>query len=600
MVQQRLSPALKAVSDAVLAVASKRSVEEVLQRLVDSARELADARYAALGIPDGEGGFRRFLVSGMGDQLIAAMGPLPRTHGMLGAMLEAAAPYRTGDIHDDPRFRGWWPRRHPDMRSFLGVPIVSGDDIIGAFYLTEKQGAATFDADDEAVIELLASHAAIAITNARLYERSRELSIISERNRLALELHDVVSQKLFSVMLTAEAAAAQLDRDPDAARRQLERLSELARESLDELRSLILGLRPPELERDGLEGALRKELEMLGHVHGIEIELEVDGPASAGGPNGDGEREFAILRIAHEALNNAVRHARADHITVRLSQRPDVVTVEVRDDGVGFDPRRAEVRSRHLGLTSMEERARELGGTWRSARRLAPAPPSYCGWRAMADAIRILLVDDHAVVREGLRNFLALQDGLEIVGEASDGAEAIEQAQRLEPDVILMDLVMPGLDGIGAMRQLRVRSPASRVIVLTSFLEDERVLPAIQAGAAGYLLKNVAPAELARAIRAAHAGEAIIDPTAAARLMHAIADDARPRIEQPERLTRRERDVLELIARGQSNKRIAFELGISEKTVKTHVGHLLAKLGVSDRTQAALMAVEEGLVSPRT
>jgi NarL family two-component system response regulator LiaR len=217
----------------------------------------------------------------------------------------------------------------------------------------------------------------------------------------------------------------------------------------------------------------------------------------------------------------------------------------------------------------------------------------------MADAIRVLLVDDHAVVREGLRNFLALQDGLEIVGEASDGNEAIEQAQRLEPDVILMDLVMPGLDGIGAMRQLRARSPASRVIVLTSFLEDERVLPAIQAGAAGYLLKNVAPAELARAIRAAHAGEAIIDPTAAARLVHAIADDARPRIEEPERLTRRERDVLELIARGQSNKRIALELGISEKTVKTHVGHLLAKLGVTDRTQAALMAVEEGLVGPR-
>ena len=217
----------------------------------------------------------------------------------------------------------------------------------------------------------------------------------------------------------------------------------------------------------------------------------------------------------------------------------------------------------------------------------------------MADAIRVLLVDDHAVVREGLRNFLALQDGLEIVGEASDGNEAIEQAQRLEPDVILMDLRMPGLDGIGAMRQLRARSPASRVIVLTSFLEDERVLPAIQAGAAGYLLKNVAPAELARAIRAAHAGEAIIDPTAAARLVQAIADDARPRIEEPERLTRRERDVLELIARGQSNKRIALELGISEKTVKTHVGHLLAKLGVTDRTQAALMAVEEGLVGPR-
>ncbi len=362
MVEQRLSPALKAVSDAVLAVASKLSVEEVLQRLVDSARELADARYAALGIPDGEGGFRRFLVSGMSDQLIAAMGPLPSTHGMLGSMLDAAAPYRTEDIHEDPRFRGWWPKRHPDMRSFLGVPIVSADGVIGAFYLTEKQGGSTFDADDEAVIELLASHAAIAITNASLYERSRELSIISERNRLALELHDVVSQKLFSVMLTAEAAAAQLDRDPDAARAQLERTRELARESLDELRSLILGLRPPELERDGLEGALRKELEMLARIHGIEIDLEIEGSAAAADSNGDGEREFAILRITHEALNNAVRHAGADHVTVRLSQRPDVVTVEVRDDGVGFDPHSAEVRSRHLGLTSMEERARELGG----------------------------------------------------------------------------------------------------------------------------------------------------------------------------------------------------------------------------------------------
>jgi signal transduction histidine kinase len=362
MVEQRLSPALKAVSDAVLAVASKLSVEEVLQRLVDSARDLADARYAALGIPDGEGGFRRFLVSGMSDQLIAAMGPLPSTHGMLGAMLDAAAPYRTEDIHEDPRFRGWWPKRHPDMRSFLGVPIVSADGVIGAFYLTEKQGGATFDADDEAVIELLASHAAIAITNARLYERSRELSIISERNRLALELHDVVSQKLFSVMLTAEAAAAQLDRDPDAARAQLERTRELARESLDELRSLILGLRPPELERDGLEGALRKELEMLARIHGIEIDLEIEGADQPAGSNGDGEREFAILRIAHEALNNAVRHAGADHVTVRLSQRPDVVTVEVRDDGVGFDPHSPELRSRHLGLTSMEERARELGG----------------------------------------------------------------------------------------------------------------------------------------------------------------------------------------------------------------------------------------------
>jgi DNA-binding NarL/FixJ family response regulator len=211
--------------------------------------------------------------------------------------------------------------------------------------------------------------------------------------------------------------------------------------------------------------------------------------------------------------------------------------------------------------------------------------------------IRVLIVDDHAVVREGLRAFLELQDGIEVVGEAADGEAAIDAAQQLGPDVILMDLVMPKLDGVGAMRQLRARGTDARVLVLTSFLDDDRLMPAIQAGAAGYLLKDVEPAELARAIRAAHAGEAILDPTVAARVVQAIADGSRTAVPpDPERLTKREYEVLTLIARGRSNKRIAFELGISEKTVKTHVGHVLAKLGVTDRTQAALLAVQQGLV----
>jgi DNA-binding NarL/FixJ family response regulator len=210
------------------------------------------------------------------------------------------------------------------------------------------------------------------------------------------------------------------------------------------------------------------------------------------------------------------------------------------------------------------------------------------------EPIRVLIVDDHAVVREGLRTFLELQDGIEVAGEAADGTEAVAAAARLGPDVILMDLVMPRLDGVGAMRELRRREPSSRVIVLTSFGDDDRLLPAIQAGAAGYLLKDVEPAELARAVRAAHAGEALLDPSVAARLVDAIAQPAGER--PSERLTPRERQVLELIGRGLSNKRIARELGISEKTVKNHVGRVLAKLGVTDRTQAALHAVRAGLV----
>jgi signal transduction histidine kinase len=353
-----VSPALKAVSDAVLAVASRLSVDEVLQQLVNCARELVEARYAALGIPDGTGGFRRFLVAGMSDELIAAMGPLPRTHGMLGAMLETDGAYLTDDIHNDPRFRGWWPRAHPDMRSFLGVPIVAPEGVIGAFYLTEKETAPTFDEHDRELIELLASHAAIAITNARLYERSRELSILSERNRLALELHDVVSQKLFSLNLAAEAAATLLDRGPDAARPQLERVRDLAREALAELRSLIFGLRPAELERDGLEGVLRKEATMLQRVHGVTVRVDVDGEPPSVEPACAGE----LLRIVEEALHNAVRHAAAHTVTVHLHGSGHTLKVEVTDDGIGFDPTDPELRSRHLGLTSMEERARELKG----------------------------------------------------------------------------------------------------------------------------------------------------------------------------------------------------------------------------------------------
>jgi signal transduction histidine kinase len=356
-VTEQLNPALKAVSDAVLAIGGELSVEEVLQSLVHNARTLVDARYAALGVPDGDGGFSAFLTSGMSDKLIASLGPLPRTHGMLGAILESPAPFRTHDIHDDPRFTGWWPRGHPDMRSFLGVPIVAHDSVIGAFYLTEKEGAREFSLADQELIELLASHAAIAVTNARLYEQSRELSVISERNRLALELHDVVSQKLYSLVLTAEAAATLLDRDADGARTQVGKLQEIAKQALDELRSLIFELRPPDLVQDGLCGALRKHVEVLRRVQSVEIDMEGDLELEP-----DPQRDAEVFRIAQEAMQNALRHAQASRDVVRLAGEDGRLRLDILDDGVGFDPQEPELRSRRLGLTSMEERAQRIGG----------------------------------------------------------------------------------------------------------------------------------------------------------------------------------------------------------------------------------------------
>jgi signal transduction histidine kinase len=355
--ESRVNPTLKAVSDAVLAVAAELSVEEVLQRLVESARELADAQYAALGIPDGEGGFSQFLTAGMSEAMIAALGPLPRQHGVLGAMLEEREPFRTPDIHGHPRFRGWWPKGHPDMRSFLGVPIVARDRVIGAFYLTDKIGAAQFGDGDQELIELLAAHAAIAITNARLYEESRELSVLSERNRLALDLHDAVSQKLFGLVLAAESAGTLLDRDPAAARGQVAKLQTLAQEARDELRSLVFELRPPDLERDGLCGALRKHVELLRRLQPVEIDLDLEAELER-----EPARDRELLRIAQEAINNSIRHAQAQHLAVRLHREDGRVQLEIEDDGVGFDPSARALRATHLGLTSMEERAERMGG----------------------------------------------------------------------------------------------------------------------------------------------------------------------------------------------------------------------------------------------
>jgi signal transduction histidine kinase len=350
--------ALEAISEAVLAIAAEREVDAVLQRLVHSARELAAARYAALGVPDGQGAFAQFITAGMSDELIAAMGPLPRTHGLLGAMLESAESQRTPDIREDPRFRGWWPRAHPQMRSFLGVPIVARGEVIGAFYLTDKEGAEHFSEADQRLIEMLAAHAAIAIENARLHEHSRELSIVAERNRLARELHDSVSQKLFGLVLTAESAATLLDRDAAAAREQVAALGPLAQEAQSELRDLIFELRPPSLSEEGLAATLRKEVDVLQRVHEREIELRISGAARPGP-----EAEENVLRIAQEALHNALKHAGPGRIELRMETRDGRLRVTVADRGAGFDPDAAGLRSRRLGLTSMEERARALGGT---------------------------------------------------------------------------------------------------------------------------------------------------------------------------------------------------------------------------------------------
>jgi NarL family two-component system response regulator LiaR len=212
------------------------------------------------------------------------------------------------------------------------------------------------------------------------------------------------------------------------------------------------------------------------------------------------------------------------------------------------------------------------------------------------DAIRILVVDDHAVVREGLRALIETEPGMALVGEGADGGEAVQMARSLQPDVILLDLVMPRMGGIEAISEIKGENPDARILVITSFAEDEKVFSAIKAGALGYLLKDASPRELLRAIRDVHRGEPTMHPTIAHKLMRELqrASDL-PLTEEP--LTEREVEVLKLVARGMPNQEIAETLIISERTVRTHVSNILDKLHLANRTQAALYALREGLAS---
>ncbi|GAX50359.1 GAF domain-containing sensor histidine kinase [Streptomyces olivochromogenes] len=361
---------LYAVSSALLAMSRHLEVRDVLKTIVASARELLDARYAALGVPDDHGGFAQFVVDGVSDAQWKAIGPLPRQHGILAAMLHEARPERLADVRKDPRFEGW-PAAHPDMSDFLGLPIRDGDEVIGALFLANKNrtkenqkdcsasdGGCGFTEDDQELLTILAQHAAIALTNARLYERSRELTIAEERSRLAHELHDAVSQKLFSLRLTAQAAAALVDRDPARAKGELHQVAMLAAEATEELRAAVIELRPAALDEDGLVATLRTQIQVLDRAHSARVTFTGHGVRAL-----PAAQEEAVLRVAQEALHNALRHSGAGRVDVTLEKRGTGTVLRVSDDGSGFEPTAIRAAGRHLGLVSMRDRSSGVGGT---------------------------------------------------------------------------------------------------------------------------------------------------------------------------------------------------------------------------------------------
>jgi signal transduction histidine kinase len=342
------------VSEVVMAVASQLSVRDVLQMIVRSARSLAGARYAALGVPDESGSFAEFVVDGVSARQQAAIGPLPRQHGMLGVILREGKPLRLDDIRADPRFWGW-PAAHPELTDVIGVPIQEGSKVTGFIFAACKREPGGFTERDERVLGLFAAHAAIALTNARLYEHGRELSVLQERARLARDLHDAVSQKLFSVRAKARAAALLVPRDPSRAAAEIDSVAALAGAAHTELRAVIDGLAPPDLAASGLAGSIRSYALLAGRTYGGSVRVQ-------GGelPPLDGLRETVIYRVAQEAISNALRHSGSPDVQVRLGARQRAVVLEVSDHGSGFDPAGPHPG---VGLSSMRERASSVEGT---------------------------------------------------------------------------------------------------------------------------------------------------------------------------------------------------------------------------------------------
>ncbi len=437
-------------------------------------------------------------------------------------------------------------------------------------------------------------------------EEREKRAVAAERSRIARELHDVVSHAIAVTVLQARGARKMLGTDEQSVRRALDAIDQTNTQALSDMRRLLALLRDTE---DNPVAAPQPTLDELPGLvdqvrdSGLPVELRVEGSPDDVPPG----VELSAYRIVQEALTNVIKHAGPGaSAAVDLRFGEEALELSVTDDGRGS----AGGINGHGGGHGLvgHPRAgrggrRPRGDPPRPRRRLrcrGAAPLRGRGMNAQAP-VRVLLADDQQLVRTGLRMILSAEPGIEVVGEAANGAEAVERCQELAPDVVLMDVRMPVMDGVEATRRLQEMGEPPKVIVVTTFDLDEVVYEALRAGASGFLLKDAPETRLVAAIRVVADGGSMFAAAATRRLVQEFARQ-QPQVATAalDRLTERETEVLRLVARGMSNAEIAAHLVVTENTVKTHVARMLAKLGVRDRVQAVVMAYEAGLVRPAT
>lgn len=354
-----LPPAVQALDQAVRGISGLLDVDRVLQGIVDRVRELVDAEFAAIGIVDADGAIERFITSGISDQARERIGDLPRGRGLLGLIIRENRAYRIPEIGAHPESYGF-PPNHPPMHSFLGMPILSRGEPVGRLYLTNKRGATEFSEADQAMVQVFALHAGIAIENARLHDQVRRLAVVDERDRISRDLHDSVIQSIYAQTLALDDVPELMTGDREEAERRVDEAIDALHAVIRDIRNFIFGLRPVLLENGGLGDGMEQLATELRRNAGVDVELTIEGE--------DRIAELPIelvaelLAVTREALSNIARHARATRAHVRLAATDAGLILEIRDDGVGFDIG-TRVSEGHRGLANIAARVRAARGT---------------------------------------------------------------------------------------------------------------------------------------------------------------------------------------------------------------------------------------------
>lgn len=356
LAERRQGEQLEALSAAALALTADLNLSSVLQKVVDLSRRVIGARYGALAILGPGGVIEQFLTSGIDPAVRARLGPPPSGHGLLGVVIAERKALRVDDITKDPRSKGF-PPEHPPMRTLLAVPVIYNDQVIGSLYLTERNDGQPFDERDQRILERFASHAAIAVANARLYAAAQRLSQIEERQRIAMDLHDGVLQSIYGVSLLLQSCLARVHEEPEAVRAELEaaigRLDSVAAD----IRHYVLDLREERLKGDGFVRLLQGLLDSI--VAGPELQKNFVSRGNFG--DVPRKQQWELWHVAHEALSNAVRHGRPRRIDLYLTRENGRLRLAVQDDGIGFDPEQLSGDG-HQGLANMRRRVAALGG----------------------------------------------------------------------------------------------------------------------------------------------------------------------------------------------------------------------------------------------